>query len=82
MRVTFARTGRSEEWDSSFPNILEFAEAKGIYPAYSCRAGICSTCIQTLTGKVTYVSDPLDEPPDGQALICCSVPNGDITLEL
>jgi len=81
-RVTFSVTGRTVDWDGSFPNLLEFAEAQGLEPPYSCRAGICNTCTRAIVGEVTYVEEPLGEPDPGFALICCSVPDGDISLDL
>jgi ferredoxin-NADP reductase len=81
--VTFARSGISARWDDRYPSILEFAEAQGLSPDFSCRAGVCSTCRCTLrSGAVAYVEEPLVEPGDGMALICCSRPDGDITLDL
>jgi ferredoxin len=81
-RVTFSVSNRTVDWDESFGNILEFAEAQGLEPPYSCRAGICNTCMREIVGEVTYILEPLAEPDPGQALICCSVPDGDITLDL
>jgi ferredoxin-NADP reductase len=80
--VTFGVSGRSVAWDNSFKNLLDFAEAQGLQPPFSCRSGICSTCLRTVEGGVRYVIDPLDMPEPGHALICCSVPDGNVTLDL
>ena len=49
----------------------------------SCREGICNTCVTRLTeGSVEYTLDPLDPPPAGKALICCSRPVGRVVLDL
>jgi len=80
--VTFAKSGRSAPWDGEHRNLLDFAEAQGLTPAYSCRAGVCSTCICAIEGEVRYVEAPLDEPGDGEALLCCSIPVGSITLDI
>lgn len=80
--VTFSVSNRTVEWDDTFDNLLEFAEAQGLQPPYSCRSGICNTCIREIVGEVTYVDDPLNEPEPGQALICCSIPKGDLTIDL
>jgi ferredoxin len=80
--VTFSVSNRTVEWDGSFDNLLEFAEAQGLEPPYSCRSGICNTCIREVVGEVTYVDEPLNEPEPGQALICCSIPNGNLTIDL
>ena len=80
--VTFAKSGRSARWEGDHRNLLDFAEAQGLTPAYSCRAGVCSTCICSVEGKVRYVEEPLDEPEDGKALICCSITDGPVTLDI
>ena len=81
-RVTFSVSGRTVEWDNSFESLLEFAEAQGLDPPFSCRSGICNTCMRQVVGEVSYVTDPLDFPEPGRALICCSVPDGDLTIDL
>lgn len=81
-RVTFTVSRRTVEWDGAFDNLLEFAEGQGLKPPYSCRSGICNGCMRDIIGEVTYVEQPLRLPPAGCALICCSVPNGDIALDL
>ena len=35
-----------------------------------------------LSGTVSYAPDPVDDPADGSALICCSQPRGDLVLDL
>ncbi|CAN1495888.1 Hmp Flavodoxin reductases (ferredoxin-NADPH reductases) family 1 [Rhabdaerophilaceae bacterium] len=81
-RVTFAVSGQTAIWDGSERTLLDFAEAQGLAPAFACRNGICNTCLCKISGAVTYIDEPLDEPEPGQALICCSVPRGDITIQL
>ena len=50
---------------------------------WSCRTGVCQTCETTLiAGGVGYSPDPVEPPPDGSVLICCSQPRGDIVLDL
>lgn len=80
--VTFAASNLTAPWDPAHRTLLDFAEAQGLTPAFSCRNGICNTCLCALEGSVTYVDDPLDLPGPGKALICCSVPAGSITLEI
>ncbi len=81
--VVFARSGVTAAWTEASGSLLELAEAAGLNPAFSCREGICNTCRCGLAeGMVEYTSDPLDPPPAGQALICCSRPSGRIVLDL
>lgn len=81
--VTFARSGVSANWNPSFGSILDMAETLGLNPAFSCRSGICGTCVCALVeGEVDYFEEPLDEPDPGRILICCSRPKGDLVIDL
>ena len=82
-RLTFTRAGVSAPWDASFASILDFAEAKGLRPDYSCRSGICHTCMTRIVeGEVEYTVDLADRPDPGSVLICCSQPKTDVVLDL
>ena len=82
-QVVFARAGVTAAWDAAAGSILELAEAAGLTPEFSCREGICNTCRCTIReGAVEYTSEPLDPPPAGQVLICCSRPVGRVVLEI
>jgi uncharacterized protein len=82
-KVTFAFSKKTLEWDDKYANILEFAEANGLAPDFSCRTGICRTCeCELVAGKLTYTIEPLDSPEDGMAFICCSKPDGDVTFNI
>jgi hypothetical protein len=35
-----------------------------------------------VSGGVTYQPEPLDPPADGNTLICCSRPQGDVVVDL
>jgi hypothetical protein len=35
-----------------------------------------------LTGSVDYVTEPLEDPPTGRVLVCCSRPRTDLVLDL
>lgn len=81
--VTFAFSKKTLAWDNSFASLLDFAEANGLNPDFSCRSGICRSCeCELVSGALTYVTEPLDMPEDGMALICCSKPDGDVTLNI
>jgi uncharacterized protein len=81
--VEFRKSGITANWDGASESLLAFAEAQGLSPAFSCRAGICSTCKSGLiSGEVKYFEDPLDDVEAGFALLCCSKPAGSIILDL
>lgn len=80
--VRFALSGQVATWDGS-ESLLDFAEAQGLQPEFSCRNGVCGSCACALvSGEVEYVEDPLDPPPEGQVLICCARPRGAVELAL
>jgi uncharacterized protein len=70
-------------WDPACGSLLEFAEQCGHAPPFSCRAGICNSCVARLmAGSVDYAEPPLDPPADGELLLCCAKPMTSVTLEL
>ncbi len=81
--VTFARSNIALAWNGSrFPTLLDFAEGVGVPVAWSCRAGVCHLCqTRVLKGRVSYLTSPPDRPEPNQALLCCSVPDGDLVLD-
>ncbi|MDT5235752.1 MAG: hypothetical protein QOF47_1739 [Mycobacterium sp.] len=82
-RVTFTRSGLTVNWSAVFTTILELAEACDVPTRYSCRSGVCHTCVtQVLEGTTTYSQQPLEEPSEGSVLICCAAPCGDLVLDL
>ncbi len=83
IEVTFSQSGVNANWNPSFESILDLAEANGLSPDYSCRSGICHTCMCKLEeGEVEYVLEPLDPPEDGSVLICCSKPRNNVVVDL
>ena len=81
--VSFARSGLSVRWGPAFRNLLELAEACDVPVRWSCRTGVCHTCETALVaGTVGYQPDPVDAPADGNVLICCAQPEGDIVIDL
>jgi ferredoxin-NADP reductase len=82
-QVTFARSGLTVRWGGGYSSLLELAEACDVPVRWSCRTGVCHTCETNLmSGAVSYEPDPVDDPADGSALICCSQPVGDLVLDL
>jgi ferredoxin-NADP reductase len=81
--IAFSRSNLSVAWDQSFASLLELAEACDVRVRWSCRTGVCHTCETGLvSGQVSYRPDPLEPPAPGTALICCSQPSGEVTLDL
>src|SRR5262245_50725818 len=82
--VSFARSGIAAHWNaSSYQSILELAEACDVPVRWSCRSGVCHTCETGLvSGAVVYGPEPLDQPADGNLLVCCSQPRRDIVIDL
>jgi ferredoxin len=81
--VVFDQSGVTVAWDPGVDSILELAEAHGLRPDYSCRSGICHTCMcKLIAGEVTYVVEPADLPDPGYVLICCSRPVSDVIVDV
>jgi ferredoxin-NADP reductase/MOSC domain-containing protein YiiM/ferredoxin len=81
--VSFARSGLTAPWDARFGSLLELAEACDIPVRWSCRTGVCHTCITGLIGgSITYQPEPLERPADGNVLVCCSQPDANVILDL
>jgi ferredoxin-NADP reductase/MOSC domain-containing protein YiiM/ferredoxin len=81
--IEFARSNLAIAWSDDYASLLEFAEACDVPVRWSCRTGVCHNCETTLiAGKLDYNPDPVEQPADGSALICCSRPGGDVVLDL
>ena len=81
--VSFARSGITAAWDPKYQSLLELAEACDIPVRWSCRTGVCHTCMTGLiSGLVVYSPEPLERPAGGNVLVCCSQPTADVTLDL
>lgn len=82
--ISFARSGIAAHWKpSAYQSILELAEACDVPVRWSCRSGVCHNCESGLvSGSVAYRPEPLDAPADGNLLVCCSQPSGDLVIDL
>ena len=81
--VSFARSGLNVRWEPAFQSLLELAEACDIPVRWSCRTGVCHTCETGLVaGTVSYRPDPVDAPADGNVLICCCQPQGEVVIDV
>jgi ferredoxin-NADP reductase/MOSC domain-containing protein YiiM len=81
--VSFARSGVTAAWDPRFGSLLELAEACDVPVRWSCRTGVCHTCMTGLIGgSVIYNPEPLEKLAPGNVLVCCSQPDEGVTLDL
>ena len=81
--MSFSRSGLTVNWSSDYGNILELAEACDVPTRFSCRSGVCHTCVtQLIAGTTVYTQPPLEPPPDGTVLICTAEPRDGIVLDL
>ncbi|MFZ0385292.1 MAG: MOSC and FAD-binding oxidoreductase domain-containing protein [Solirubrobacteraceae bacterium] len=81
--VTFSRSSLTANWDPSYGNLLEFAEACDVPVNFGCRNGVCHYCeTGVLTGETEYVIEPLEAPDSEHVLMCCARPTSELTLEL
>ncbi|WP_328558007.1 MOSC and FAD-binding oxidoreductase domain-containing protein [Streptomyces sp. NBC_00358] len=81
--VTFARSGVSTPFPDGRSSLLELAEACDVPVRWSCRTGVCHTCVTPLlSGAISYNSPPLEDPAEGHVLICCTRPDTDVVLDM
>ena len=82
--MAFSRSGLTVHWSSRYESILELAEACNVPTRFSCRSGVCHTCVtQVIAGTTTYTQPPLEPPADGTVLICTAEPvDEEVVLDL
>jgi ferredoxin-NADP reductase/MOSC domain-containing protein YiiM len=81
--VSFARSNIAVRWSSTYASLLELAERCDIPVRWSCRTGVCHTCVTGLIdGEIGYDPAPVDLPGRASTLICCSQPKSDVSLDL
>ena len=82
--VSFARSGVAAHWSpSKHRSLLELAEACDVPVRWACRTGVCHSCESGLvSGSVAYDPEPLNPPAEGNVLICCSRPRGDVVIDV
>jgi ferredoxin-NADP reductase/MOSC domain-containing protein YiiM/ferredoxin len=83
-RVSFVRSGVTGAWSGGqFQSILELTEACRVPVGWSCRTGVCHSCESALvSGSIEYDPEPLDPPAEGNILICCARPKGNVEIDL
>ncbi|OBG38750.1 MOSC and FAD-binding oxidoreductase domain-containing protein [Mycobacterium sp. E3198] len=81
--ITFARSGLTVNWSWDYGSILDLAEACDVPTRFSCRSGVCHVCVTgVVSGATTYVQPPLEEPGEGEVLICSAAPGSELVLDL
>jgi ferredoxin len=81
--VTFVRSSITVPWDDRYPSLLDFAEACDVPVGFGCRQGVCHNCESgVVEGTVTYQVEPLEAPPEGRILACCTRPASELSLDL
>jgi ferredoxin-NADP reductase len=81
--VTFARSGVATRFPVSQRSVLDLAEACDVPTRWSCRTGVCHTCLTPLlSGSISYSPAPLEPPAEGEVLICSAQPKTDIVLDM
>jgi ferredoxin-NADP reductase/MOSC domain-containing protein YiiM len=81
--VSFSRSGLTVNWSSEYGSLLELAEACDVPTRFSCRSGVCHTCVTpVIAGTTSYTQPPLEPPAPGTVLICIAEPRDGIILDL
>jgi ferredoxin len=84
-QITFQKSGKTFDWESSFNNVLDFAEDKGIQMESGCRIGVCGSCkVKLLSGSVTMeTEDGLEDGDQANRMIlpCVAVPESDLVID-
>jgi ferredoxin-NADP reductase/MOSC domain-containing protein YiiM len=81
--VTFGRSGITTPFGNDWHSVLDLADACDVPTRWSCRTGVCHTCVTPLlSGDITYTPAPLESPADGEVLICCAQPTTDAVLDM
>lgn len=80
--VVFRKSGVTATWTEANTNLLELGESKGIDLSFGCRRGNCTMCQQPLvSGEVDYPEGHNGVPDEGNILLCCSQPTGDVVID-
>ncbi len=80
--VTFSKSDKCLDWDSSYNSLLEFAEDHHIEIESGCRSGNCGACQTPVqSGNLDLIQNPDFDIPPGHCLMCISTPRGNLTLD-
>ncbi|MCV7090918.1 MOSC and FAD-binding oxidoreductase domain-containing protein [Mycobacterium interjectum] len=81
--ISFARSGLTVNWSPDYASILDLAEACDVPTRFACRSGVCHVCVTGIvSGTTTYLQPPLEDPGEGEVLICSAAPCSDLVLDL
>jgi ferredoxin len=81
-KVTFKKSELTVDWTGQQESLLELGEAHGLDLPFGCRMGNCTACQQPLvSGETVYTHDHNGVPDDGNILLCCSQPGGDVEID-
>lgn len=72
--------GEAGQWTAAAGTILDYAEARGLPAASSCRSGVCGICAAPVLGTTVNIIDTFASPAPGCVLLCAAVPVGDISV--
>jgi ferredoxin len=82
IKVTFARSKLTKIWHAEDGTLLEFAEENGVIVPSHCRAGICNTCACKIISASTTRILGTDSVDQNNTLLCSSVPNETVVLDI
>ena len=81
-KVTYKKSDVTTDWSDEYISLLDLAEANDIDLPFGCRMGNCTACQQPLvSGEVDYPEGHNGQPDEGNVLLCCSVPKGDVVID-
>ncbi|BDQ66320.1 ferredoxin [Shewanella xiamenensis] len=64
-------------------SLLQALEAKKVRIFSECRSGFCGACkTKVLSGRVSYLTEPLADLNADECLPCCCIPSEDLELDL
>ncbi len=73
--VRFTKSDLEFLWRREDGTLLEFAEAHGLTPEYSCRSGNCGSCaVRLRSGDTVHEDSPTALHAEDEILLCCSKP--------
>ena len=81
--VTFARSGITAPFGDDRRSVLDLADACDVPTRWSCRTGVCHTCVTPLlSGDITYPRTRWNPRPTGRCSSAAPSPRTDIVLDM